>query len=82
MAGYYVFMLAIRVPVHLSVSPSVVCTSVCTSFLLDNLGIFKWISFKFCICICTNSVSLWIVNFNNFHRVMALVNIQKKVFGL
>ena len=41
-----------------SVCPSVVRTSVCTSFPFDNLSIYKRISFKFCICIWTNKVSL------------------------
>ena len=44
------------------VCPSVVCTSVCTSFPFDSLSIYERISFKFCICICTNNVSLGIVN--------------------
>ena len=70
-----------------------VCLSVCpyirpsvrTSFPFDNLSIYKWISFKFYICICTNNVSLGIVNGQIsiiYHRVMALVNGQKMVFGL
>ena len=57
-AGYYVFMLAVRV----SVRPSVVRTSVRTSFPFDNLSIYKLILFKFCICICASNVSLGIVN--------------------
>ena len=60
-------------------------TSVCTLFPFDNLSIYKWISFRFCICICTNNVSLWIVNGQIsiiYDRVMARVNIQKMVFGL
>ena len=84
-AGYDVFMLAVRVSVRPSVSPSVVRMSVRTSFQCDNLSINKWISFKFCICICTNNVSLGIVNGQIsiiYHRVMALVNVQKMVFGL
>ena len=75
-AGYYVFTLAVRV----SVRPSVVRTSVRNSFAFDNLSIYKRISFKFCICICTNNVSFGIVNGQIsiiFHRVMALVNVQK-----
>ena len=68
--GVYVFMLA----VHVSV-----CLSVHTLFPFDNLSIFKWISFKFCICICINNVLLGIVNGQisiMYHRVMALVNVQ------
>ena len=79
-AGYYVFTLAVRV----SVRPSVVITSVRTSFPFDYLSIYKWISFKFCICICTNNVSLGIVNGQIsiiFHSVMALVNVQKMVLA-
>ena len=75
------FTLAIRVSVRMSV----VRTSVRTSFLFDNLSIYERISFKFCICISTNNVSLWIVNGQIsiiYHRVMALVNVQKMVFGL
>ena len=70
-AGYYVFTLAARV----SIGPSVR-----TLFPFDNLSIYKRISFKFCICICTNNVLLGIVNGQIsiiFHRVMALVNVQK-----
>ena len=65
--GYYVFMSAVRVSVH-------------TSFPFDNLSIYKRISFKFCVCICTNNVSLGFVNGQLsiiYHRVMALVNVQK-----
>ena len=68
-----------------SVSPKYVHPSVRTSFPFDNLSINKGISFKFCICICTNNVSLWIVNrpiWIIYHRVMALVNVQKMIFGL
>ena len=43
-AGYDVFRLA-------------VCVSICTSFQYDDLSIYKQISFRFCICICTNNVS-------------------------
>ena len=78
-------MFSCWLSVCLSVRPSVVRTSVCTSFPFDNLSINKWISFKFCICICTNNVSLGIVNGQIsiiYHRVMALVNVQKMVFGL
>ena len=85
-AGYYVFMLAVRVSVRPSVHPSVVHTSsVRTSFPLNNLSIYKLISFKFCICISTNNVSLGIVNGQIsiiYHEVTALVNVQKMVFGL
>ena len=59
--------------------------SVCTSFPFDSLSIYKRIPFKFCICICTINVSLGIVNGQIliiFHRGMALVNVQKMVFGL
>ena len=69
-----VFTLAIRV----SVRPSVVRTSVRTSFPFDNLSIYKRISFKFFMSICTNSVNGQISIIN--HRVMALVNVQKIVF--
>ena len=79
-AGYYVFMLTVRVSVRsLYVRPSVR-----TSFPFDSLSIYKRISFKFCICICTNNVSLGIANgqiSTIYHRVMALVNVQKMVFG-
>ena len=78
--GYYVFTLAVSVSVRLSVRPSVR-----TSFPFDNLSIYKRISFKFCICICIKNVSLWIVNGQIsiiYHRVMAIVNGQKLVFGL
>ena len=54
--------------------------SVCTSFPFDSLSIYKRISFKFCICICTNNVSLGIVNGQIsmiYHRDKALVNVQK-----
>ena len=49
------------------------------------LNICIGISFKLCICICTNNVSHGIVNRQISlicHRVMALVNEQKNVFGL
>ena len=49
-----------------AVFPSVRCLyvhpSVRTSFPIDSLSIYKRISFKVCICICTNNVSLGIVN--------------------
>ena len=69
-AGYYVFMLAVRVSAH----PHFVCVP-------NNLGIYKRISFKFRICICTNNVPLGIVNGQIsiiYHRVLALVNVRKK----
>ena len=79
-------------PPHVScpcVCPSVrnlyVRLSVRTSFTFDSLNIYKWISFKFCICICTNNVSFEIVNGQIsmiYHRVMALFNVQEMVFGL
>ena len=50
---------------RVSVRPSVgkyVRPSIRTSFPFDNLSIYKRISFKFCICICTKNVSLGIVN--------------------
>ena len=84
-AGYYVFTLAVRVPVRLSVVCTSVRPSVRTSFTFDNLSIYIRISFKFCICICTNNVSLGIVNGQIsivHHRVMALVSVQKNDFGL
>ena len=62
-----------------------VCPSVRTLFPFDNLSIYKRISFEFCICICIKNVSLGIVNGQMsiiYHRVMALVNCQKMVFGL
>ena len=77
-AGYYVFTLAVRVSVRLSVVCTNVRPSVHTSFPFDSLSIYKRISFKFCICICTNNVSLGIVNGQIsiiYHRVMALVNV-------
>ena len=61
---------------HPCVRPSVVRTSIRTSFPFDNLTIYKRISFKFCICICINNVSLGIVNGRMsiiYHRVKALV---------
>ena len=61
-AGYYVFTLAVRVPVCLSVCPSVCSPYVRTSFPFDNLSIYEQISFKFCICISVKNVSLGIVN--------------------
>ena len=63
----------------------VVHTSICTSFPFDNLSIYKRISFKICICISTNNVALGIVNGQMsmiYHTVVALVNVQKMVFGL
>ena len=80
MAGYYVFTLAVRVSVRLYVRPSVR-----TSFPFDNLSIYKRISFKLCVCMCTKNVSLGVVNGQIsiiYHRVMALVTGQKMVFGL
>ena len=71
-AGYYVFMLVVRV----SARPQFVC-------VLNNLSIYKQISFKFCICIYTNNVPLGIVNGQIsiiYHRVLALVNVRKKCF--
>ena len=63
-ARYYVFMLAVRVSVRsLYVRPSVR-----TSFPFDSLSIYKRISFKFCICICTNNVSLGIVIGDKFRQ--------------
>ena len=83
MAGYYVFTLAVRVSVRLSVHPSdrspYVRTSVRTSYTFDKLTIYKRILFEFCIYICTKNVSLGIVNGQIsiiYHRVMALVNGQ------
>ena len=71
--------------VRLSVRPSVVRTFVRTPFPFDNLSIYIRISFKFGICIYTNNVSLGIVNWQIsiiYHRVMALVNVQKMVLSL
>ena len=67
-AGYYVFMLAVRVSAH----PHFVCVP-------NNLSIYKRFSFKFCIYICTNNVPLGIVNGQIsiiYHRVLALVNVR------
>ena len=67
------------------VRPSIVRLAVCSSFPFDNFSIHEQISFKFCICISTNNVSHGIVNGQIsviYHRVMALVNVQKMVFGL
>ena len=78
MAGYYVFTFDVRVSVRPSVRSSVVRTSVRTSFPFDNLSTRKQISFKLCICICTNNGSLVIVNgqiSKIYHRGMALVNV-------
>ena len=75
-AGYYVFTLA----VHVAVRPSVVRTFVRNSFPFDNLSTMNGFHFRFCICICTNTVSLGIVNGQIsiiYHRVMALVTVQK-----
>ena len=66
--------------VCLSVRSLNVHPSVRTSFPVDSLSIYKRISLKFCICICTNNVSLGIVIGQIsliYHRVMALVNVQK-----
>ena len=82
-AGYYLFTLAIPVSVSPSVRPSVVCPSVHTSFLLDNFRIYKRISFKFCICICTKNVLLGIVNGQIsiiYHKVRALAKVTKYGF--
>ena len=78
-------MFSCWLSVHLSIRPSVVRTSVRTSFPFDNLSIYILISFKFCICISTNNVRLGIGNGRVsiiYHGVMALVNVQKMVFGL
>ena len=60
--GVLSLLLAVRVSVRLSVVCTYVCPSVRTSFPFDSLSIYKRISFKFCICICTKNVSLRIVN--------------------
>ena len=60
-----------------------VCPPVRTSFAFDNLSIYKRISFKFCICICTNNVPLGIVNGQIsiiYHRVLALAMYEKNGF--
>ena len=78
-AVYYVFTLA----VHVSVCQFVHSTSIRTLFPLDNWSTYLWISFKLCICIHTNTVSLGIVNGQIsiiHHRVVALVSIYKKWF--
>ena len=78
-ARYCVFMLAVRVYVRsLYVSPSVR-----TSFPFDSLSIYKRISFKFCICICTNNVSLGIVigdKFRQFITELWRLSMYKKCF--
>ena len=81
MAGFYVFMLAVRVYVRPSVVRS---TSVRTSFPFDNLSIYVQISFKFCICICSNSVSLGVVNgqISIFITELWHLSMYKNVFGL
>ena len=76
--------LTVCLSVRPSVRPSVVRTSVHTSFPFDNLSIYKRISF-FCICICTNNVSLGIVQGQIsiiYHRVMALPMYKENGFGL
>ena len=76
------------VSVHPSVWPPVCPSlhlSIRTSFPFDSLSIYKRISFKFCICVGTNNVSLGIVNGHFsiiYHRVMALFNVQKMFFGI
>ena len=71
----------------LSVCLSVVCTSVRpsvrTSFPFDSLSIYKRISFKVCICICTNNVSLGIVigdKFRQFITELWRLSMYKKWF--
>ena len=70
-------LLSLLLAVRVSVRPSVRI-----SFPFGSLSIYKRISFKF----CTNNGSLRIVNGKIisiiYHRVMALVNVQKMVFGL
>ena len=62
-AGYYVFTLAVHVSAHPFVcSPYIRLSALRTLFPFDNLSIYKRISFTFCICICTNNVSLGIVD--------------------
>ena len=81
MAGYYVFMSAVHVSVHWSV----VIMSIHTLFPFDNLSNYQQTSSKFCTCICTKNIWLEIVNGQIsiiYHRVMALVNVQKMDFGL
>ena len=46
--------------------------------------VYQWSSFKLCICICTNYVSLGVVNGQImiiYYKVMALANVQKMDFG-
>ena len=81
-AGYYVFMLAVRVCPSIRLSVHSIL-SVRSTFPFDNFSIHERISFKFCICISTNNVSLGIVNGQIsiiYHRVMELVNVQKNGF--
>ena len=61
---------------------SIVCTSVHTLFPFDKLSICKWISFKFCICNCTNNVSLGIVNGQNQPCIMCMLYFLTYVFQL
>ena len=96
MIGVFVYRLFITLtfytPPHVSggvlcfhVGRPCVCPSVRVSFPFDNLNIYKPIPFKFCVCIDTNNVLLAIINgliSIIYHRVMALVNVQKIVFGL
>ena len=80
--GYYVFTLAVLVSIRLC--PQYVRLSIRTSFPFDSLSIYKRISFKFCIYICTKNVSLGIINGQItiiYHRVMALVNVRKMVMA-
>ena len=76
--------LSIRVPVRPSIRSKYVRPFV-LRFLSITYVFYKRISFKFCICICSNNYSLGIINGKISminHRVMALVNVQKMVFGL
>ena len=91
MAGYYVFASDFRAPirpfVHPSVRPFICNADVRPSafFPFHNFSIYKQISFKFCICICTNNVLFGIVIrqfLMIYYTVMALVNVQKMVFGV
>ena len=64
------------------VCPSIVRPSIRTSFPFDTLNMSERISLKFCICNCTNNVLLHEQISIIHHIVMALVNVQKMVFGL
>ena len=72
-AGYYGFMLDVRVSVHLSVRPSHVRLSVCFSFPDDNLSKHQCIFTKLGMCIDIVEIWFGIANgqiSSNFYRVI------------